>query len=472
MQQTGVGETRTQAVMRLIRQRIEARLLTPGARLPSLRALADNTGFSKSTIVEAYERLAAEGIIRSRPGAGFYVAAPLAPLALAAIGAERDPQIDPMWMLRQALSTSADGPIPGCGWLPPDWMADEAIRKGLRQLARGRDPAPLVGHSSPAGSEALRRVIARRLLEQGVEAAPHQILLTDSATHAVDLVLRFLLEPGDAVLIDDPGYFNFQALLRAHRVKAIGVPMTQAGPDLTALERLAEEHRPRLYITNGPIHNPTGITATAQTVHRVLKCAETHDLVIIEDDIYADFEEEPAPRLAAFDGLDRVIRVSGFSKSLSGGVRLGYVAARQDWIAAITDLRIATGLWGSPLAAELVLTALSDGSYRRHMEKVRARLARARHDVARRLRAIGIEPWIEPAAGLFLWCRLPGGVDAAEVARRGLSERIVFAPGNVFSVGQHARDFMRFNAALSGDETIYAFLQRALEAEPGERVSG
>lgn len=451
--------TRTDEVMRIVRQRIERRALTPGARLPSVRAMADATGFSKSTVVEAYDRLAAEGAIRSRPGSGFYVAAPLAPLALAEIGPPVDPQIDPLWMMRQSLAPASGALMPGCGWLPEEWMAQDAVRKGLRQLVRGGPEG--LGYSIPAGSEALRQLIARRLLDQGVEASPDQILLTDSGTHAVDLVLRFLIEPGDTVLLDDPCYFNFQALLRAHRAKAIGVPMTPTGPDVGAFAQALAEHRPRVYITNSAVHNPTGATLGAPTAHRILKLAEAHDLVLVEDDSFSEFEEEPSPRLAAFDGLDRVIRISGFSKSLSSAVRLGYIAARPDWIAGITDLRIATGLSGSVHSMELVRSALTDAGYRRHMARMRAKLAQARHRSAARLKAIGITPWIEPAAGIFLWCRLPDGVDAAEVARRGLADNIVFAPGNVFSVGLNAGSHMRFNAAMTEDQRIFESLERA-----------
>jgi len=449
--------------MRTIRQRIERRVLTPGARLPSIRAMAEASGFSKSTVVEAYDRLAAEGVIRSRPGAGFFVAAPLAPLALAEIGPSIDEQIDPLWMQRQSLITRPGALRPGGGWLPESWMAGDTLRKGLRLLARTESDATLVDYSPPAGHEPLRRLIARRLTDQGVEAGVDQVLLTDSGTHAIDLVLRFLIEPGDTVLIDDPCYFNFHTLLRAHRAKVVGVPYTLNGPDVSAFAEALSIHRPRVYLTNSAVHNPTGATLSAATAHRLLKLAEAHDLVVIEDDIFADFEHEPAPRFASFDGLDRVIRVGSFSKSLSSAIRCGHIAARRDWIAAITDLRIATGMSGSALSAELVHTALTDGSYRRHMEKVRGRLDHAREKAITRLESIGVEAWTKPTAGIFLWCRLPDGVDAAHVARRGLEENIVFAPGDAFSLSRSAASFLRFNVAMMDDPQILSCIARACE---------
>jgi DNA-binding transcriptional MocR family regulator len=244
--------------MAIVRERIERRALTPGARLTSVRAMSAATGFSKSTVVEAYERLVAEGVIRSRPGAGFYIAAPLAPLSLADAGPALDREADPLWMLRQSLLAKPSALKPGCGWLPEHWMPEDLMRKAVRVSARAETGA-LVGYAPPMGAEPLRTLIARRMIEQGAaEASPDRVLLTDSGTHAIDLVCRLLIEPGDAVLVDDPGYFNFHALLRAHRARLIGVPYTPHGPDIAALEQILAEHGPRLYITNSAIHNPTG----------------------------------------------------------------------------------------------------------------------------------------------------------------------------------------------------------------------
>ncbi|QJU58040.1 PLP-dependent aminotransferase family protein [Sphingomonas sp. AP4-R1] len=453
------ADTRTGRVMEAIRDRIERRSLTPGARLPSVRAMADSSGFSKSTVVEAYARLAAEGVIRPRSGSGFYVAAPLAPLALDRLGAEVDREVDPLWMLRQSLATRPGAIMAGCGWLPDDWLPGEALRRAMRAAARADEP--ITAYASAKGPEPLRALLARRLADQGVEASPDQILLTDSGSHAVDLVCRFLLSPGDTVLVDDPCYFNFLALLRAHRAKVIGVPMTPHGPDMAAFAAAVAEHGPRLYLTNSAVHNPTGAILSAPTAHRLLKLAEANDLVIIEDDIFADFEHETAPRLAAFDGLERVIRVGSFSKSVSAAVRCGHIAARPEWIEGLADLRIATSMSGNPLSANLLHAVLTDSSHRRHMESVRARLARVTAQTLTQLRRVGIEPWHDPAAGLFVWARLPEGMDATALARKALAENIVLAPGNVFSAEGRWGDHLRFNVAMSEDPRIFDFLARA-----------
>jgi DNA-binding transcriptional MocR family regulator len=117
---------------------------------------------------------------------------------------------------------------------------------------------------------------------------------------------------------------------------------------------------------------------------------------------------------------------------------------------------------GSPLAAEALHAVLTDGSYRRHMEQVRSRLARCRGRVLARLGEAGLTPWIEPTAGMFVWARLPGGRDAAALARTALGENIVLAPGNVFSPGGRWHDYLRFNVAQSEDDRVTGFLARAL----------
>jgi DNA-binding transcriptional MocR family regulator len=454
----GKKPTLVERVMGVIHQRIAARTLLPGEKLPSIREFAESMGVSKSTVVEAYDRLGAEGVIRSRPGSGFFVMGHIAPLSLSEIGPRLDRAVDPLWVSRQSLEANLEVMKPGCGWLPSSWLPEASIRRALRSMARA-DSTVVTDYDTPLGHTALRRLLARRMAEHGIQAVQDQLLLTDSGTHAIDLLCRFLIEPGDVVLVDDPCYFNFRALLRAHRAKVIGVDYRQDGPDIELFAQALAEHRPRLYITNSAIHNPTGATLSPVVAHRLLKLAEEYDLTIIEDDIFADFEHEPAPRLAVFDGLDRVIHVSSFSKTLSASMRCGYIAARSDWIEKLVDLKIATSFGGSHISAEMVYTVLKDGSYHKHTEGIRKRLSGAMKEAVARLKSIGIVPWIEPRCGMFVWCKLPAGLDAADVAKNALKQGIILAPGKVFSPSQSAKSLMRFNVAQS----TYPELSRKLE---------
>jgi DNA-binding transcriptional MocR family regulator len=460
--QPAVG-TRTADIMQAIRSRVASRALGPGDRLPSIRGFAATMKVAPSTVVEAYDRLAAEGLIRARRGSGFFVSASaLPPLALAQTEPRRPRAVDPFWVSRQSLDADEATVMPACGWLPAEWMPHEALRRALRGLARGDDHV-LTDYGSARGSLPLRRLLQARLSNVGIDASAEQLMLTASGTQAIDLICRFLLRPGDTVLVDDPCYFNFLALLRAHQVKIASVPMTPSGPDMARFEAILAAAQPRLYITSAALHNPTGATLSLQTAHRLLNAAAAHGLTIVEDDILADFEPEPSIRLAALDGLSRVILIGSFSKTLSASMRCGTVAARADWIEDLVDLQIATGFGGpSALAAEALSRVLTGSFYRKHIEELRNRLSRARRVTVDKLRRVGIEPWLMPRGGYQLWCRLPEGCDSAEVARAALEENVVLAPGNVFSAAQTASQMMRFNVAHCDDPRLMPVLQRAL----------
>lgn len=452
------NETRVESVMREINQRIATRRLTPGAKLPSIRKFSQWMKVSKSTVVDGYDRLVAEGIIQARKGSGFFVSAPLSPLNLVGFETQEERELNPLWVSRQSLETGDDFLKPGCGWLPSSWMPQAIVRRALRDLARADDMV-LSEYGSPMGQLPLRQFLSRRMANLGIDAPVGQVILMESGTQAIDILCRFFLEPGDTVLVDDPCYFNFHALLKAHQANIVSVPYTKNGPDLNLFEKALREHEPRLYITNSAIHNPTGASISAVTAHKMLKLAENFNLTIIEDDIFADFEVKATPRLAALDGLDRVIHIGSFSKTLSAAARCGFIAARDDWIEGLVDLKIATSYGGGAFAAELAWRVLKDGAYRKYIDGLHLRLAHAMDVTVRKLKMIGLEPWITPKAGMYVWCALPDGLDAGEIAHKALAHKIILAPGNVFSLSGAACSFLRFNVSQCDDDRIFDTLK-------------
>ncbi len=454
---------RVETVARHIRSRIADRALARGARLPSVRELAAKLSVSKSTVVEAYDRLVAEGAIMARRGSGFFVAGAARPLTLTSANPPPEPAVDPSWINRHAMIAAPDFLCPGAGWLPDSWVLDLGVQRALRLAARD-DPQRRRQYDEPLGFAPLRRLFSVRLAERAVPVDPDQIIVTDSCSQALDLVCRFLLDAGDAVVVDDPCYFNFHSLLRACRAKTLAVPMTPDGPDVAALARLFAEHRPRLYLTNAGLQNPTGATLAPAVAHRVLSLAEEHDVVILEDDTFADFEAEPSTRLAGLDGLHRVVQVGSATKTVGAATRCGYIAARADWIAPLVDLKLATSMGNSATGAVMLHRVLTESGYRRHLEALRRKLADSMGHTLRRLRDHGLTPWIEPRGGVYVWARLPDGVAAADVARHGLMRKVMFAPGPAFSASETAAGYLRFNVARSVEPRVYEALDEAIAA--------
>jgi DNA-binding transcriptional MocR family regulator len=454
-----------------IRDAIAARRLLPGEKLPSIRRLAAVNKISPFTVVEAYDRLAAQGLIAARAKSGFFVAGREPPLTLAQETPEARPAfpkgadpsaVDPVWMMRQSLSLDDRAIHSACGWLPDAWLPEAELRRTLAAVAR-MPASRLLDYGPPLGYLPLRQQIARRLGALEIATAPDRIMLTDGASQAIDLVCRHLLQPGDAVLIDDPGYFNYHAVLRAHRARVLPVPYTTGGPDLTAMERLAATEKPKLYLANPALQNPTGLSLTPGQAHRLLNLAQSHDFRIVEDDVFRDFQAVPTPRVAALGGLDRVLHLGSFSKTISAALRVGFIAGPAETIRHLADLKLATTFGNNQVSAQTVHRLLEDGSYRKQVAAVRERLRRATPPLRKKLEALGLKVWTENAEGMFLWMELPEGAgDAAHLAADAIERGIVLAPGSVFSPTQRWARFVRINIAQSASPRLIAFLADAL----------
>ena len=242
--------------------------------------------------------------------------------------------------------------------------------------------------------------------------------------------------------------------------------MTPDGPDVAELERVFAEHRPRLYLTGGGLQNPTGATPSAATVHRVLRLAEEHDVLILEDDTFADFEAEPSTRLAALDGLRRVVQVGSATKAVGAAMRCGYIAARQDWIAQLVDLKLATTMGNSATGAHILHRVLTESGYRRHLDGLRRKLADSMGRTLQNLRATASSPGSSraPASMCGRVCPKASAPRTSPATRS--RRKVMFAPGPAFSASDEARGCLRFNVARCGDPRVYEVLDEAIAAAP------
>ncbi|MBU6436753.1 MAG: PLP-dependent aminotransferase family protein, partial [Betaproteobacteria bacterium] len=383
--------TLTEQLAAQLAARIRQGLLAPGARLPSVRECARRYSVSPFTVVAAYDRLQAQGLIEAQRGRGFFVRSKAGAAPRAAHVPTRPQRVDAGWLIRgmfnQLAQSNAEHGQPGSGMLPAHWLDNPHVAPAMREAARL--PAERwLRYGDPQGTPELRVQLAQRLHEHGVQAAPEHIVTTNGATHALDLICRALLHPGDAVLVESPGWFVEFARFAESGVRMLPVPRLLNGPDLDALDTLAARHKPKLFMCISKLHNPTGSSMATAVAHRLLQLAARHGFHVVEDDTYADFAEAAspvatAPRLAALDGLQRVLYVSSFSKSLAPAWRCGFVAARDDLVQRLTDLKLLSTLTTQP-AGELALHyVLATGAYRRHMLRVIAHLQRARERVVK-----------------------------------------------------------------------------------------
>jgi DNA-binding transcriptional MocR family regulator len=453
----------TDQIVMGVKRQIDDRQLRPGTRLPSIRNFAQTHGVSRFTVVEAYDRLVAMGCLQSRRGAGFYVAAPAAgsggPVPAAPEAHRHNEEL--VWLIRRLLEAGDRSALAGGPWLPNSWQEESGIRHALGALAR-KNGAHLLEYGNPFGYLPLREHLALTLAEIGVAATAPQILLTQGTSQALDLVIRYLLKPGDCALVDDPGYYNMFGNLRVHGVEMLAIPRRPDGPDFTALEALAAARRPKVYFTQSAMQNPTGSNTSPHVAFRLLQAAESHDFTVVEDDIFCDLQSIKPPRLATLDQLNRVIYVRSFSKTLSGSLRVGFVASTQSVVDALADIKMLTCITTSQFTERLLYLMLVDGHYRKHLSRLRERLGEARISVVRAFERVGLEMFAEPTDGMFVWARLPNIADSFTLAESAHSEGILLAPGVVFRPHLERSPWMRFNVATCDDPRIMRWLERQL----------
>ena len=450
------AQTRVATIAAQLRRRIVAGNLGPGDHMPSVRELARASGVSAFTAARVYDLLVAEGIVDARRGAGYFVAKGASRLN-ARPTAGPEPLADSIWSLRRGYDSRLVRVDAGCGWLPPTWLFADGVRAALTQVAR--KPSAYAGrYGSVYGLRALRRQLTAGLAQQAIECTEEQIVLTHGASQALELCIQVLTQPGDCVLVDDPCYPYVLAMLRARGIQPIGIPRTETGPDIAALNTIAAKSKPRVFITNTTAHNPTGTTTSTQVAHEVLLAAERYDLTIIEDDIFAELAPERTASLASLERLRRVTYIGSFSKTIAPNLRVGYVVASEERAQQIAALKNILSLSSSELMEQVVLSILTAGRHRTHLERLRKRLARAHEQVSRRFTAAGVDIAFR-GTGQFLWARLPSSLESAQVIQLARARGILLAPGEMFRPDGRSTGHYRFNVAYANDDILYEFIE-------------
>ncbi|AKS05475.1 PLP-dependent aminotransferase family protein [Pseudomonas trivialis] len=439
-----------QQIISAVAQWIRNSGASPGTRLPSIRQVALDNLLSQSSVIEAFERMVAQGLLVSKHGSGFVVAQPsVLHEGQWYEGAERE------W------GAFVDNPMGelklGCGWLPDAWRESDDISYAIREVTR-TDTAGLFNYSTPLGLLALREQLLKRLSQIHIATHLDRILTTAGASHAQDLLIRTLLKAGDCVVVETPGYGNLYRQLAFHGVQLLQVPRTQGGPDLSALEALLQRHRPKCLFINSLYHNPTGTSLNRTVAERLLELAHRENFLIIEEDVFGDLQHASCTRLSALPHDDRVIYVASFSKTLSSALRVGFLSASTVIIAQLASLKTLTGFGTSRFAEAVVTTLLANGTYRKWVQRLRKRL---RTQMAATLQVLEDEEWevfAKPAGGMFLWAR-PGVGDRSRVQACARRLGVLLSPGALFSPTGEPSDWLRINVAYAADQRALALFR-------------
>ncbi|PXW24230.1 PLP-dependent aminotransferase family protein [Paraburkholderia caballeronis] len=440
---------------------IRSRAAHPGARLPSIRQFAADYRISRFPVIEAYDRLVSLGYLDSRHGSGFYVSEHARADAGSRGACDLARAADESVHILRQLNRPGEMLELDSGSIPQSWRDIDALAQAIRHVSR-TDPSSLVDYAPPFGDPTLREHLRNRLAPLGIVADAQQILITEGASEGLDLLMRYLLKPGDTAFVEDPGYYNLFGLLKLHGVQLVGIPRNADGPDLERLNAMLALHRPRVFFVNPVFHNPTGTTIAPPVAFRLLQLAREHRFTIVEDDIYADFQTDASDRLAALDQFEHVVYVGGLSKTLSSSLRVGYVVADPAITRDLASIKALTSISGSRFAQAVAVALLERGAYRKYLDRLRRRIGDALGAAIATLEDHGWELFARPSGGKFVWARVPHVDDSERLAACGEPLGVHVSPGGYFRPDGGPSPWIRINAAFVNDPRAQAFFAAAV----------
>jgi DNA-binding transcriptional MocR family regulator len=396
--------------------------LRAGTRLPTHRQLASERGLALVTATRVYAELAAMGLVSGETGRGTFVRE---------ISLRPRQGIDQFALAAGMVDLNFNYPaLPG--------QAD-LLRGVLRQLAASGDLESLLRYQPHGGRQHERAAVARHLASRGLEVGWEQVSLVNGAQAGLASTVMALLSPGDVVAVDTLTYPGFRVLAEACRLELAPIPADGQGFDLDALERLCRSRRVRAVYVMPTLHNPLGWVTSAQWRKQLVSIARRHGLLIIEDAAYAFLAEKPPAPLAAL-APETTVYVSGFSKSVATGLRVGFVVASAESMQAIERIIRAT-TWNTPgVMTSIACAWLDDGTVKR-LEAEKRRDAKIRQAMAAEILA-GLNCVRHPSS-YFVWLPLSEEVRADQVAAALMRERISVSTAEPYATSHHVPHAVR-----------------------------
>lgn len=422
--------------------------LPPGTRLPTHRLLAAQQGLALVTATRVYAELEAMGLVSGETGRGTFVRESALPSGQG---------IDQHATAAGLVDLNFNYPsLPGQA---------ELLREGLRQLAAAGDLDALLRYQPHGGRPHERASVARHLADRGLSVPADQVLIVNGAQQGLAITVMALLQPGDVVATDALTYSGFKVLAQAHRLELAPIPTSGQGPDLDALERLCSRRRVRAIYAMPTLHNPLGWVMSASRRRRLVAIARRHGLLIIEDAAYAFLAEDPSAPLAAL-APESTVYVSGLSKSVATGLRVGFVAAPGDRVPAL-ERAIRATTWNTPgVMTAIACGWIDDGTVER-LEAQKRQDATARQKIAAEVFA-GLGSVRHPAS-YFVWLPLAEERRADQLAAALMRDGVSVSTAEPFATLVQVPHALRLALGSVGLDALRSALEtvrRAIDAQP------
>ena len=456
------GETSiTQQLTDHIAGLIDRGELAPGAKLPATRRLAADASINHLTAVRVYRRLAELGYVTAAVGRGTFVRRTVPAAAPHGMPANDDWQLGMLAprtlsaadeMLRDSLHAphSRELIALGSGFPAPDLCPSQELADIAAQLAR-EDPRAVTGYLEVEGLPALRERLAELGRDAGYASSASEILVTSGARQGIDLVARAVLSPGDVAVVESPTFAGILASLQATGARVLPLPVDAEGADVAALERILARHEVKLVALQSACSNPTGADLSPARRERLLELARTRGFFVLEDGVYATmrYDGPPLRRMRA-DAPSHVIYVDSLSKTIGGGLRVGWVAASGPVFSRLVQLKLDSDIHTAALPQHLGARYLAGDRHDRLLERAIPVYRRRRDALLRALeRHLGNDAtWTVPSGGHNTWVTLHDPVDERALYAEALRAGVSFLPGGAICAEQSTRASMRLSFGL------------------------
>jgi len=440
-----------------LHQQIDNGIYLPGDRLPGVRRLSQQFGVSVSTVVQAQRQLENAGTIEARPRSGYYICQGL--WQKPALPAASNPLQKPMPVTGQELSLHLarivnQGDFVQLGAAVPNaqFLPIRAIQRSLQKVVR-RYSIEAANYAFPPGLPQLQQQLARRMLSGGTHCKPDDILITNGAHESLTLALRSVAQAGDVIAIESPTFYGLLQVIESLGLKALEIPTDpKTGISLSALELALEQWPVKACVLITNFHNPLGYVLSDAHKKQLVQLAQRYQVMLIEDDLYGElaYNGERPRTLHSFDQHGHVIYCSSVSKTVSQGLRLGWMLLPERFVEQAHYYKYVTNL-ATPTLSQLALADyLEHGGHERHLRQVQQRFAQ---QVALFSRTISKyfptgTRVSQPKGGFILWVELPERVDTLQLTHRLLEHKVSIAPGCLFSATQKYSNCIRLNCAL------------------------
>ena len=456
-----------------LEDRVRSGTFPVGSRIPSIRESSVQQEISFATVLQAYRLLENRGVIEARPQSGYYVKpqqkkrAP-EPEYLPLQGDPAKVSIDEVSLQLIQDNFKLNYAQFGVASPNPEQLPTVKLNRILADLARDGKISHDVGFAVQ-GSEALRIQVAQRAFTYGCEIAPDELVITAGCTEAMSLCLQAVCQPGDLVAIESPTYFGILLALEAQHLRALEIPShPRTGMSIEALKFALENHPIKAVVAVPNFSNPTGSLIADEDKSELVKLLARHGVPLIENDINGElYFGERRPRVAkSYDREGLVLLCSSFSKDISAGFRVGWVAPGR-FYREVQLRKYAFSVRTSVLPQLAIARFLESGGYDHHLRKIRRAYADKISSMSEAILAHFPDGTCitEPGGGFVVWVQLPGKLDSVLLYQEALKAFIAIAPGYLFSPTHKFNDFIRLNASCWSEKSEQDLVRLGLVAK-------